>query len=444
MAQPRLPVLVTLATLLVSSGGEAAPYDFVVIASSAGPFHDLQPSVPSLDANGAVAFVGETPGAGSFIRNVFVGSQFGCSIDDYVQISGLPGQPSFLGINGIGRVVPTQVAFGARSSTEIAAYRGSGGPLSAIYLDSGEPVIPDTIIDEPAVNSAGTLALIVFGATSADTKLQTANDEDVSTLLSVGDDLPNRQHISAIFETDPDIDELGHVAFDAQYLDPTGTQCDEEVLLTTGDAAVASVVAAGGFTSGCPFALAGTTPLALNAEGQVAFGGRFGLLLNNAVFLDETVVWNDQLEGFGDSPFPDAVAVNDGGLVAFELNSNNHHAVYLALGDDPVADKVLAPGDALCGSTVTDVGFHRFGLNDAGQLALFVTLADGRSLVVRADPSSGLGGQCETACGTTTWPAPEPEGQLTAAAFGLALVGLGRIRWSRGTEKASRAARAVE
>jgi hypothetical protein len=58
-------------------------------------------------------------------------------------------------------------------------------------------------------------------------------------------------------------------------------------------------------------------------------------------------------------------------------------------GPDAVADKILATGDALSGSTVA--GFpanflNPRGLNNAGQIVFRVSLADGRTALVRADP----------------------------------------------------------
>jgi arylsulfate sulfotransferase len=58
-------------------------------------------------------------------------------------------------------------------------------------------------------------------------------------------------------------------------------------------------------------------------------------------------------------------------------------------GPDPVADKILAIGDELFGSTV--VGFpvnamNPRGLNNVGQFLFRANLADGRTVLVRADP----------------------------------------------------------
>jgi hypothetical protein len=51
-----------------------------------------------------------------------------------------------------------------------------------------------------------------------------------------------------------------------------------------------------------------------------------------------------------------------------------------------VVDQVVAIGDPLFGSIVTGLSFWREGLNDVGELAFRATLADGRQVVVRADP----------------------------------------------------------
>lgn len=57
----------------------------------------------------------------------------------------------------------------------------------------------------------------------------------------------------------------------------------------------------------------------------------------------------------------------------------------LFTGTDPVADKVIALGDSLEGSVVTSIKLGQ-GFNDAGQIAFWAQLADGRSGIFRADP----------------------------------------------------------
>ncbi|HEY9840731.1 MAG: choice-of-anchor tandem repeat NxxGxxAF-containing protein [Candidatus Sericytochromatia bacterium] len=61
-------------------------------------------------------------------------------------------------------------------------------------------------------------------------------------------------------------------------------------------------------------------------------------------------------------------------------------------GPDPVRDRVLALGDELCESQVTDFALNHVSLNAVGQMAIRVALANGRQLILRW-PSSE-----QTAC----------------------------------------------
>jgi hypothetical protein len=54
------------------------------------------------------------------------------------------------------------------------------------------------------------------------------------------------------------------------------------------------------------------------------------------------------------------------------------------VGTDPATDAVVAVGDSLAGSSVSLLALG--DVNDAGQIALYAKLVDGRDLVVRADP----------------------------------------------------------
>jgi len=79
------------------------------------------------------------------------------------------------------------------------------------------------------------------------------------------------------------------------------------------------------------------------------------------------------------------LAINNNDAVAFgALLDTGEYGIFT--GTDPVADKVIAVGDELFGSTVTSVGFSNKGFNDADQFAFFAKLADGSSGIFRADP----------------------------------------------------------
>jgi len=58
----------------------------------------------------------------------------------------------------------------------------------------------------------------------------------------------------------------------------------------------------------------------------------------------------------------------------------------LFAGPDPEADRILAVGDELLGSTVAELASNPVSVNAAGQVAIRATLTDGTQLVLRADP----------------------------------------------------------
>ena len=54
----------------------------------------------------------------------------------------------------------------------------------------------------------------------------------------------------------------------------------------------------------------------------------------------------------------------------------------------PQGGPAVPDGDALFGSTVADFALNPVSFNDAGQVAIRATLANGRQLIVRADPAA--------------------------------------------------------
>ena len=61
----------------------------------------------------------------------------------------------------------------------------------------------------------------------------------------------------------------------------------------------------------------------------------------------------------------------------------------LFAGPDPQADRILAVGDSLLGSTVSELALNPVSVNGPGQVAIRVKLADGRQVILRADPIRG-------------------------------------------------------
>jgi hypothetical protein len=116
----------------------------------------------------------------------------------------------------------------------------------------------------------------------------------------------------------------------------------------------------------------------LTAGGQVLLAASHGAL---TPFVDTTGAYS-QILGLGQ------VSINNSGEIVFGATLKTGGRGFFE-GPDPVADKILAIGDQLSGSTV--VGFPQNamnprGLNNAGQFLLRADLADGRRILVRADP----------------------------------------------------------
>jgi hypothetical protein len=99
-----------------------------------------------------------------------------------------------------------------------------------------------------------------------------------------------------------------------------------------------------------------------------------------------------QTPGGAYSSFPGAAVINNQGNVVFWATLTAGGSG-LITGPDADLDKVIATGDSLFGSTVTTVVSRADrALNNAGQEAFQATLADGRTVIARADPVPGGAG----------------------------------------------------
>jgi hypothetical protein len=76
------------------------------------------------------------------------------------------------------------------------------------------------------------------------------------------------------------------------------------------------------------------------------------------------------------------LCTNAGELVFYATPRGGDIGIYRG----PGAERILAVGDALLGSTVTLFVLNPVSINERGQLAIRVELADGRQAVVRAEP----------------------------------------------------------
>ncbi len=85
------------------------------------------------------------------------------------------------------------------------------------------------------------------------------------------------------------------------------------------------------------------------------------------------------------SSAPQQLSISGTGTVVFEAAMPGG-GTGLFTGSDVVADKVIAPGDSLDGSTVVRAVISLHSINANGQVSFWAELADGRSGVYRANP----------------------------------------------------------
>jgi Ca2+-binding RTX toxin-like protein len=125
----------------------------------------------------------------------------------------------------------------------------------------------------------------------------------------------------------------------------------------------------------------------INDEGAIAFltqkdNGSRGIYTNTYGELKTLVDDSGEFSFFNSQP-----AFNNNGEVAFygELDDGSA-GIFVA--SEIGYEKIVAVGDELAGSTVTELIIVQEGLNDSGQVAFQARLEDGNFAIFRADPSS--------------------------------------------------------
>jgi hypothetical protein len=174
----------------------------------------------------------------------------------------------------------------------------------------------------------------------------------------------------------PDINDSGVVVF------PVWLNLGAEERIVTGAGGKLTVKATTKGTDFASFLLTGTTPR-INNKGAIAFhaGLKSG---GQGVFRidDNGLQMIADSRAFGVLTPP---SINNHGHVAFSALLDGRNGTVFA-GSGPDVHRILGPGDALGGSIVASALTSSRSLNDAGQIALHVTLADGREGIYRADP----------------------------------------------------------
>lgn len=328
-------------------------YAFTNIAETGGPFANFRSA--ALNAAGTVVFQGPAIGAG---EGIFTGS--GGPTTTIAATSG-----PFAGFFGLPVInAGGTVAFRANLDGLAAGgiFTGSGGPTTTIADNTG----PFSSFFGVAINDGGTVAF-------------QANLREGGQGIFTGDS--SGGPITTLYDTSGAISSFN-----------TG------LALNAGGTVAFRAFVNAGFNSGIFTGSGGpmttiadnssgivvlNTGISLNAGGTVAFrAGLFGSAIVTGSGGPITTIADNSgpFSFFGFAP-----AINVGGTVAFFANLDAGGSGIFT-GTDPLADRVVRTGDRLFGSTVTSLDFFPESLNDAGQVVFVAGLADGRRVVVRADP----------------------------------------------------------
>lgn len=335
------------------AAGAPVPYRLDVVAETAGGAF-TRFAVPSINDLGVVAFHGnDAAGNGGVFYGVPGAVQ-------QLPTPGLTVTPLFggfgfgplVGVNNAGRLAFTALPPNPNQ------FDGIDGVYTAVPLGPITTVIARTangdITGGPAINSSGVVVVAHFGTPDA-------------VLVGDGSAPPvEKTRTSASFGA-PHINDSGQVAVTTR---PPGgpTLFFDDRIIITGDS---------------PYSV---------YEADVANDGRVLFSANSQLFIwDEGAI--HPVAGSGDNGLA-MPAFNDLGGVAALSEAGLQRPERLSVFMDGGEGVVLAVGDPLLGSTVSDLAFVGEGFNDAGQLAVLALLQDGRQAVVRASPipePTGLG-----------------------------------------------------
>lgn len=330
-------------------------YTFTQIADTGGPFNSF--GAVSLNNAGTIAFVGNLDGGGN---GIFAGN--GGPILTISLVNNPFLDFTLPSINDAGVVAFVRLnAFGAATAIQT----GSGGPVTTLYdLASGPFLSFDRAV---SLNNAGTVAFAA--ATPGGFRSAGVFAGNGGPLTVIAPDISLRLLGS------PSINAAGAVAFADQS---SGFPSPQTSGVFVGSGGALTTIADNNgplqFPGAPSLSDTGTVAFrsALDAGGQGVFtggGGPVTLLVDS----------RGPFSGFF-SP-----SLNDAGRIAFGANLDAG-GTGIFLGPNPAVDTVIVTGDPLFGSIVTQLAFSPHGLNNNDQIAFTARLADGRQVVVRANP----------------------------------------------------------
>lgn len=254
--------------------------------------------------------------------------------------------------------------------------RGDGGQLQTIAeASAGEMFNFMSII--VGINDSG---LVVWqgelNQTGFPQGLWTGDGGEVNTIFDTTDSTDFTSSFAG-----PAINNAGQIAFRA-----SSTVSSGDAIFRYDGGSTFTVIA----DSSGPLSAAFDDEPAINNAGTVIVQGRLdGALLPEVVLVGDgtapataIVDTNGPLESFN------GAAINDSNQIAFCATFDDFFTQGIFTGPDLTNDRVIGTGDALDGSTVSSLAMFREGLNNAGQIAFFARLTDGRGVMMVASPAT--------------------------------------------------------
>lgn len=324
-------------------------YALVPIASTGDRFSDFAPYVASVNDAGIVAFQATLRDGGS---GIYVGAG---------------GPVSTVTDPVVGPLTEVWSHPDIARDGSISAYATFASGDRAVILIRDREVVTVARTHGPlgpTMNDAGTVA---FRADLEDGRsgIYTGNGGTITTIAETGDVLSG-------FHGLPVIDRRGAVAFRADLT--TGGE-----RICVGDGGSLTTIA----ETGDVFAGLGRFP-SVNAEGAVAFcatledGG-------SGIFVASSEGTVQLLDTSGRFESVRGVLLDTTRKIVFYATPREG-SLGVFSGPDPATDRVIGLGAPLFDSTIVDFALNPVSINDVGQLAIRVKLANDDQWILRADP----------------------------------------------------------
>jgi len=253
-------------------------------------------------------------------------------------------------------------------SNSVYSRNTAGGSVNPVAAPGG---IVASIPNNPTYNANNQAAFRAFRTGGGEGIYRAGTGGLVEIVF--GDNVPGGSDFDT-FATTPGINSSGMVAFQARYFGAANSG----VFIGNGTGGVTTIADSFGSTFSNSF---GSPDI--NDSGSVVFragldAGGSGIFLATGTTITTVIDSSGIFSSFGTGD------INNDGLIAYSATLDaGGTGIYLGDGT-----RVIGTGDALFGSTVTNVGFAH-GLNNDGNIAFVYRLANGTQGVALAVPEPG-------------------------------------------------------